>query len=91
MDELEPVVLKIDGVLDLHTFLPGEVKYLVPDYLDLCLAKGILDVRIIHGKGTGTMRRIVHAILGRIPEVASFKTAPENAGGWGATLVTLMK
>ncbi len=91
MDEFEPVELKIDGVLDLHTFLPGEVKYLVPDYLDLCLAKGILDVRIIHGKGTGTMRRIVHAILGRIPEVASFKTAPENAGGWGATLVTLMK
>ncbi len=91
MDEFEPVELKIDGVLDLHTFLPGEVKYLVPDYLDLCLAKGILDVRIIHGKGTGTMRRIVHAILGKIPEVASFKTAPENAGGWGATLVTLMK
>ncbi len=91
MDEFEPVELKIDGVLDLHTFLPGEVKYLVPDYLDLCLAKGILEVRIIHGKGTGTMRRIVHAILGRIPEVASFKTAPENAGGWGATLVTLMK
>jgi len=91
MDEFEPVELKIDGVLDLHTFLPGEVKYLVPDYLDLCLAKGILEVRIIHGKGTGTMRRTVHAILGRIPEVASFKTAPENAGGWGATLVTLMK
>ena len=91
MDELEPVELKIDGVLDLHTFQPREVKYLVPDYLDLCLAKGILEVRIIHGKGTGTMRRTVHAILGRIPEVASFKTAPENAGGWGATLVTLMK
>ncbi|MEA2083675.1 MAG: Smr/MutS family protein [Thermodesulfobacteriota bacterium] len=91
MDEFEPVELKIDGVLDLHTFQPGEVKYLVPDYLDLCLAKGILEVRIIHGKGTGTMRRTVHAILGRIPEVVSFKTAPENAGGWGATLVTLMK
>ena len=91
MDELEPVELKIDGILDLHTFQPREVKDLIPDYLDICLKKGILEVRIIHGKGTGTMRRTVHAILGKIPEVAAFGTAPGNAGGWGATLVTLMK
>jgi len=91
VDEFKPVERKIDGILDLHTFQPGEVKDLIPDYLDICREKGILEVRIIHRKGTGTMRRTVHAILGKIPEVASFGTAPENAGGWGATLVTLMK
>ena len=91
MDHSEPIEMQIDGVLDLHTFQPRDVKYLVPDYLDLCLEKGITEVRIIHGKGTGTLRRTVHAILERMPEVASFSLAPGNAGGWGATLVTLIK
>jgi DNA-nicking Smr family endonuclease len=81
--------LSVDGVLDLHTFLPREVKELVPEYLAVCRERGILDVRIIHGKGVGTLRRQVHAILGRLPEVDSFRLADESAGGWGATLVTL--
>jgi dsDNA-specific endonuclease/ATPase MutS2 len=46
-------------------------------------------VRVVHGKGTGALRRQVHALLGRTPEVASFALAGESAGGWGATLVTL--
>jgi dsDNA-specific endonuclease/ATPase MutS2 len=61
----------------------------VPDYLAECRQRGILAVRIIHGKGTGALRRSVHAILSRLPEVASFGLAMEDAGGWGATLVTL--
>ena len=81
--------LPIDGTLDLHTFLPREVKELVPEYLAERRRRGILDVRIIHGKGTGALRRQVHAIVGRLPEVDSFRLAGETAGGWGATLVTL--
>lgn len=92
MDELDddsPIELPIDGVLDLHTFHPRDVKALVPDYLAECRELGILEVRIIHGKGTGALRRTVHAVLSRLPEVASFGLAMETAGGWGATIVTL--
>jgi DNA-nicking Smr family endonuclease len=92
MDEADddiPIDLPIDGTLDLHTFQPQDVKKLVPDYLAECRERGILEVRIIHGKGTGALRRTVHAILSRLPEVVSFGLALEDAGGWGATLVTL--
>ncbi len=85
----DPVEIPIDGILDLHTFQPREVKDLVPDYLDACRERGIFYVRIIHGKGTGTLRKTVHSILKRLPEVASFKLAEGNAGGWGATIVEL--
>jgi DNA-nicking Smr family endonuclease len=89
MDEPAPVVIPIDGVLDLHTFNPREVKDLVPEYLAVCREKDILQVRIIHGKGTGAMQRTVHSILARLPEVASFRLAGEDGGGWGATIVIL--
>jgi dsDNA-specific endonuclease/ATPase MutS2 len=81
--------LVVDGELDLHMFRPRDVKYLVPDYLEECRALGILFVRIVHGKGTGTLRRTVHAILETLPWVASFRLASEREGGWGATLVEL--
>jgi DNA-nicking Smr family endonuclease len=89
ISDSEPIEFPIDGVLDLHTFQPGEVKDLLPDYLHECKEKGILEVRVIHGKGTGALRETVHAILKRMPEVASFKLADETAGSWGATLVSL--
>jgi dsDNA-specific endonuclease/ATPase MutS2 len=85
----EPIELAIDGVLDLHTFQPREVKELVPDYLAVCRDKGILQVRIIHGKGTGALRDTVHATLRRMPEVVSFRLGGEEGGGWGATIVLL--
>jgi DNA-nicking Smr family endonuclease len=78
-----------DGVLDLHTFKPKEINGLVPDYLAACQERGIFLVRIIHGKGIGNLRRTVHAILGRHPEVVSFTLDHPEYGGWGATLVRL--
>ena len=85
----EPLEIPINGTLDLHTFNPREVKELLPHYLETCERKGILEVRIIHGKGTGWLRKTVHAILDRLPGVASYKLAGGDAGGWGATLVKL--
>lgn len=84
----EPVTIPIDGTLDLHQFNPRDVATLVEDYLELCLEKGIHAVRIIHGKGTGTLRRRVHALLARNPMVVSF-TTDQGHGGWGATAVEL--
>jgi DNA-nicking Smr family endonuclease len=83
------VELPIDGVLDLHTFRPEEVAELVQDYLDECARRGILEIRIIHGKGKGTLRRTVHAALQKRSDVLEFGLAPPERGGWGATLVTL--
>ena len=83
--------LPIDGTLDLHTFQPGEVTDLVLEYLAACRERDILQVRIIHGKGIGTLRRTVESVLCKLPYVESFTTAQEDAGGWGATIVTLRK
>ena len=85
----EPIQLPINGVLDLHTFQPRDVKDLVPDYLAACREQGILQVRIIHGKGIGHLQRTVHAILARHPAVMSFALDYPEFGGWGATLVRL--
>lgn len=85
----ESVQLPIDGVLDLHAFAPRDLKTLIPDYLMLCQEAGILEVRIIHGKGHGVLQRSVHALLVRLPMVRSYSLAPPEAGGWGATVVQL--
>ncbi len=85
----EPVEYPIDGVLDLHTFQPREVKDLLPEYIEACKREGILRIRIIHGKGTGALLQTVHAILRKLPDVVSFKLADETAGGWGATVADL--
>jgi DNA-nicking Smr family endonuclease len=86
-----PVTLPIDGVLDLHTFNPREIGRLVPAYLDECRQRGILEVRIIHGKGIGNLQRTVHAILAKRPDVARFGFASAKFGGIGATIVTLRR
>ncbi len=85
----EPIELEITDVLDLHSFRPSEVKDLVREYLEQAYEKGLRKLRIIHGKGTGTQRRMVRAILERDPRVVSYGDPPGEAGGWGATWVEM--
>lgn len=86
----DPVVeFEITDVLDLHTFPPREVKDLVRDYLDLAYAKGLRKLRIIHGKGTGTQKRLVRSILDKDPRVVTYGDPPGHSGGWGATWVEM--
>ena len=69
--------------------LPQDGKHLLEDYFEACLEKGILKVRVIHGKGTGTLRETVHAQLRKSERVESFRLGDESSGSWGATLVQL--
>ena len=85
----EPVRFPITDELDLHTFRPCEVASLLEDYFAECRQRGLLRVRVIHGKGTGTLRETVHARLRLSPQVAGFQLGNEHSGGWGATMVDL--
>ncbi|MEO8429175.1 MAG: Smr/MutS family protein [Verrucomicrobiota bacterium] len=84
-----PVELPIDGVLELHTFRPSDVKEVVTEYLAACRERGILEVRVIHGKGIGNLQRTVHALLSKHPDVISYSLASAHFGGSGATIVRL--
>ena len=85
----EPVRLPTEDLLDLHAFAPKEIPSVVEEYLALCQKAGMSEVRLIHGKGTGTQRAVVRRLLQNHPDVLSFADAPPEAGGWGATLVRL--
>jgi len=88
---MEPIEMPIEDVLDLHTFSPKEVPDLLDDYFTECLKKNILSVRIIHGKGSGILKKRVESVLQRHRLVRDFKPAPPEAGGWGATIVDLRR
>jgi len=90
MDETEFVEQPLDGVLDLHTFQPKEAASVVEEYLRACHEKGILEVKVIHGKGKGVLLRTVHALLEKHPLVQGFKMDSEGSG-WGATIVFLKR
>ena len=88
-EDIDDVIhLPIDGVLDLHTFDPKEAASLVNEYLNACLEEEVYEIRIIHGKGKGVLRRTVHAVLEKHPAVIDFKldTGPSS---WGATIVRM--
>jgi DNA-nicking Smr family endonuclease len=89
MDEDQPHKLPIEPELDLHTFRPEDLGDLIPDYLQACRENGIVEVRVIHGKGVGNLKRSVEAILQRLDFVESFSPASQLYGGLGATFVRL--
>ena len=85
----EPVEVPIEDALDLHSFGPRDVASVVEEYLSAAHERGFREVRIIHGRGIGVQRAIVHAVLARQSSVLSFAEAPADRGGWGATIVRL--
>jgi len=87
--EEEPVRIPITDVFDLHTVPPRDVGPIVEEYLLEAQRLGLKALRIIHGRGIGVQREIVRSILSKTPFVESFGDAPAEAGGWGATLVTM--
>jgi len=85
----EPVEVPITGVIDLHSFRPAEVADVVREYLDAAYAKGLRELRIVHGRGIGVQRQMVRVVLERDARVVAFGDAAPEAGGWGATWVRL--
>lgn len=81
--------IPITDVFDLHPFTPRDVKAAVEAYLEAAHELGFQHVRIIHGRGIGVQRETVRTVLARTPYVLDYRDAPAEAGGWGATIVTL--
>jgi dsDNA-specific endonuclease/ATPase MutS2 len=88
-DDDEPIRIPVTDVFDLHTVRPQEVEAVVEAYLEEANRLGLKALRIIHGRGIGVQRRIVRAVLARTSFVLAYGDAPMEAGGWGATIVTL--
>lgn len=88
-DAGEPVRIPITDVFDLHSVPPRDVRPVVEAYLEEANRLGLKGLRIIHGRGIGVQREIVRSVLERTPFVLSFGDAPAEAGGWGATVITL--
>jgi dsDNA-specific endonuclease/ATPase MutS2 len=87
--EEEPVRIPITDIFDLHSVPPRDVRPIVEEYLEEAHRLGFKALRIIHGRGIGVQREMVRAVLARTSFVESFSDAPAEAGGWGATIVTL--
>ena len=87
--EDEPVRIPITDVFDLHSVPPRDAKPIVEEYLEEARRAGFKALRIVHGRGIGVQREMVRSILSKTPFVESFSDAPLEAGGWGATIVTL--
>ena len=88
-EESEPVRIPIADVFDLHSVPPRDVRPVVEEYLFEARRLGLKALRIIHGRGIGVQREIVRSVLARTDFVLDYRDAPGEAGGWGATIVTL--
>ena len=84
-----PFELPLTGELDLHSFLPREIPSLVEEYARACRERGVLCLRLAHGRGRGVQRAVVRRTLAAMSEVVTFSDAPPEAGGWGATVVVM--
>ena len=89
MDADEPVEIPIEDALDLHPFRPDETASVVEEYVAEAAARGLEEVRLIHGRGIGVQREIVRKTLARSPHVLAFEDATPDRGGWGATVARL--
>ena len=89
--EEEVVELPISGELDLHSFAPRDVPSVVEEYVRACRERGVLTLRLVHGRGKGVQRAVVRRVLANLGGVAAFDDAPPGSGGWGATLVRLRR
>jgi DNA-nicking Smr family endonuclease len=87
--EEQPVRVVIEDSLDLHVFEPRDIPAVVCEYLEECAQRGFREVRLIHGRGTGTQRAIIRSLLANHPLAVEFSDAPPDRGGWGATVVRL--
>ena len=81
--------IPLTGELDLHSFIPREIPSLVEEYVRACRERGVLRLRLAHGRGRGVQRAAVRRTLAAMTEVVSFSDAPPEAGGWGATVVVV--
>ncbi len=91
MEDPPPIEIEVGDVLDLHPFAPRDVAAAVEAYLEEAQRKGLTALRIIHGRGIGVQRETVRTIVARTALVSDYRDAPAEAGGWGATIVTLRK
>jgi dsDNA-specific endonuclease/ATPase MutS2 len=85
----DPIRIPITDVFDLHSVPPRDAAGVVEEYLEEAHRLGLKALRIIHGRGIGVQREMVRGVLRRTEFVADFRDAPGEAGGWGATIVTL--
>ncbi len=85
----EPIILPLEDSIDLHAFSPKDIPSVVEEYLEQCHQAGFHEVRLIHGRGKGIQRQVVRTLLEKYPRILSFKDAPPESGGWGATIVQL--
>ncbi len=83
------IEFEITDEIDLHTFAPRDVPAVVRTYLNAARARGLTRIRIVHGKGKGVQRAVVHRILAETPFVVAYMDAPHYAGGWGATVAII--
>jgi len=87
-DDPEAAVrIPIEDVIDLHAFAPRDIAAVVADYVEAAQAAGWRDVRLVHGRGIGVQRRLVHSVLARHAAVETFWDAPESQ--LGATVARL--